>query len=176
MKKRGILFFMLVLSLGLLFAGCGEEKIPANFVNTQERHAAAGSLTEADLFKVKATDMNGSRLDVDMDASDVDLNTPGKYAAVFKAGTDRTTVDVYIYGPMTLTYNGQSVDAVELTFAQALASGDFTANVEMQDSFGNKLEVKKLQGSDPFRFAEGTYEVTYEAYDRAGQCLQQTLT
>lgn len=177
MKKQTILLtcLLLVLSLGLL-AGCGEEKIPANFENTLERHAAAGALTEADLYKVAATDMNGTRLDVTMDASGVDLNTPGKYAAVFKAGTDQTTVDVYIYGPIALTYKGQSADVVELSFQEALESGDFTANVEMQDSFGNKLDVKKLPGSALFQFAEGTYEVTYEAYDRAGQGLQKTLT
>ena len=177
MKKPVILLTLLLLAFGLgLLAGCAEEKIPANFENTLEHHAIAGSLTEADLFKVTATDQNGTRLNVTMDASKVDLNTPGKYAAVFKAGTDQTTVDVYIYGPITLTYQGRDTDEVELTFEEALASKDFTANVEMQDSFGNKLEVKKLSDSMPFRFAEGTYEVTYEAYDKAGQGLKKTLT
>lgn len=176
MKKRTVLLLsLLVLSLGLL-AGCGEEKIPAIFDNTLEHHAAAGSLTEADLYRVTATDTKGTRLDVTMDASNVDLNTPGKYAAVFKAGTDQTTVDVYIYGPIQLTYNGQATDVVELTFQEAMGSEDFTAKVEMQDSFGNKLDVKRLHSGDHFRFAEGTYEVTYEAYDRSGQGLQKTLT
>lgn len=176
MKKRTILaLLLLALSLALL-VGCEEEKIPATFQNTLEHHAAAGSLMEEDLNRVSATDMNGSRLGVTMDASKVDLNTPGKYAAVFKAGTDQITVDVYIYGAITMTYDGKSADAVDLTFAEALASQNFTAKVEMQDSFGNKLDVKKLPGSDFFRFAEGTYEVTYVAYDRAGQSLEKTLT
>ena len=114
-------------------------------------------------------------MQVTMDASEVDFQTPGKYTVTYKAGTDKISKNVYLYGPISLTYNGQVVDTVELTFAEAMASKDFMENVQMLDSFGNALEVKKVSGSALFQYAEGTYEVVYEAYDRAGQGQQKKL-
>lgn len=176
MIKRTIWFLALILLLGSLLAGCGKEKIPAIFQNAMDRHGVVGEITEADLNVVSATDTQGFRLECSMDASKVDFTTPGQYTVTYKAGTDKITQNVYIYGPLTLTYGGQEVDMVEISFREALASEGFTRNVQIQDSFGNLLEVKKLHSSDPFQYAEGTYEVTYEAYDKAGQGLQKTLT
>ena len=176
MIKRTVLLTFLVLSLGLLLMGCGEEKIPAVFTGAMDRHAVAGTLTAEDLNTVRAVDEQGIRLGVTVDTSDVDFQTPGVYTVTYKAGTDKVNVNVYLYGPLTLTYDGRETDTVELSFAEALASENFTEKVQMQDSFGNPLEVKRLSDSIPFQYAEGTYEVTYEAYDPAGQGLQKTLT
>ena len=176
MIKRTILILLLVLVFGVLLTGCGQKEIPATFQNAMDHHGVLGEVTEADLNVVSATDEQGSRLECTMDVSKVDFNTPGQYTVTYKAGTDKITQTVYIYGPLVLTYSGQQVERVEITFAEALASQGFTQNVQIQDSFGNLLEVKKLHSSDPFQYAEGTYEVTYEAYDKAGQGLQKTLT
>ncbi len=177
MKKRTVLLSLLVCCLGLLFlTGCREEKIPAVFSGAIDRHAVVGTLTEADLDVVSAKDQQGFRLEVSMDASEVDFETPGQYTVTYKAGTDKIEANVYLYGSLTLTYDGQTADAVELTFAEAMASEDFMEKVQIKDSFGNPLEVKKLPGSASFQYAEGSYEVTYEAYDKAGQGLQKTLT
>ena len=176
MIKRTILILLLVLVFGVLLTGCGQEEIPATFQNAMDHHGVLGEVTEADLNVVSATDEQGSRLECTMDVSEVDFNTPGRYTVTYKAGTDKITQTVYIYGPLVLTYSGQQVEIAEITFAEALASQGFTQNVQIQDSFGNLLEVKKLHSSDSFQYAEGTYEVTYEAYDKAGQGLQKTLT
>ena len=58
-------------------------------------------ITEADLNVVSATDTQGFRLECSMDASKVDFNTPGQYTVTYKAGTDKITQNVYIYGPLT---------------------------------------------------------------------------
>ena len=170
---------LLVIST-LCLSACTQKNTRSaiTFEGIQEIHAPAGTVTEESLLAgVTATDAKGKSKDVTIDLGGADLSKPGQYVIEYKCGDVVERENVYIYGDMTYQVNGQNLEgqAVEIPFATATTSLNFTKIVSVVDSFGNPAEVSKVEG-DMFDYLTGDYTVKFIATDKAGQTLEKTIT
>ena len=161
-----------------IFGGKNSGRTSITFEGIEEIHAPVGTVTEESLLAgVTAKDNKGNSKSVTVDLGGADFNKPGRYVIEYKCGEEIKREVVYIYGDISYQVNEENLEgnAVEIPFANAITSLNFTKIVSATDSFGNELEVVKVEG-DPFDYLTGEYTVKYTATDKAGKTLEKTVT
>ena len=161
-----------------IFGGKGSGRTTITFEGIEEIHAPAGTVTEESLLAgVTAKDSKGNSKKVTVDLGGADLSKPGRYVIEYKCGEEIKREVVYIYGSISYQVNGTGLEGekVDIPFSNAITSLNFTKIVSATDSFGNELDVVKVEG-DPFDYLTGEYTVKYTVTDKAGQTLEKTIT
>ena len=161
-----------------IFGGKGSGRTTITFEGIEEIHAPAGTVTEESLLAgVTAKDSKGNSKKVTVDLGGADLSKPGRYVIEYKCGEEIKREVVYIYGSISYQVNGTGLEGekVDIPFSNAITSLNFTKIVSATDSFGNELDVVKVEG-DSFDYLTGEYTVKYTVTDKAGQTLEKTIT
>ena len=181
-KKIGLVFCLVALLVvgTLCLAACTQKDTGGaiTFEGVEEIHAPVGTVTEESLLAgVTAVDANGKNKTVSIDLEGADLSKPGCYFVKYTAGNSTKREAVYLYGDISFLVNGQSLegDKIEIDFATAIYSLDFSKIASATDSFGNEITVAIVEG-DKFDDAVGEYTVKYRATDKAGQTVEKTVT
>ncbi len=165
-----MLFVAVLLCVGIVACKGGDENVSPSPLAL---HYAAGNLDADGLEQALRAQLGVSAdTSLQIDGS-ADLNTPGKYELICSWEKNTHTVNVYVYGAISITSCGEKIvnETVKMTYSQAVASNGFMSNISITDSFGNALaftfdETK----STPYDNKRGNYyTMYYTATDTAGQ-------
>ena len=118
---------------------------------------------------VTAKSSDGKTLEVTADASGVDMQKPGTYTVVLRAGNAYIERLVRVYSMPVIYYAGEAVengDTFVMTHAELSGASGFSSGMTATDSFGISLDIG-VQAPE-YTGGAGPYQVTWSAEDAAG--------
>lgn len=118
---------------------------------------------------VTAKSSDGKTLEVTADASGVDMQNPGTYTVVLRAGNAYIERLVRVYSMPVIYYAGEAIengDTFVMTHAELSGASGFSSGMSATDSFGVSLDIG-VQAPE-YTGGAGPYQVTWSAEDAAG--------
>ena len=118
---------------------------------------------------VTAKSSDGKTLEVTADASGVDMQKPGTYTVVLRAGNAYIERLVRVYSMPVIYYAGEAIengDTFVMTHAELSGASGFSSGMTATDSFGVSLDIG-VQAPE-YTGGAGPYQVTWSAEDAAG--------
>ncbi len=118
---------------------------------------------------VTAKSSDGKTLEVTADASGVDMQKPGTYTVVLRAGNAYIERLVRVYSMPVIYYAGEAIengDTFVMTHAELSGASGFSSGMTATDSFGISLDIG-VQAPE-YTGGAGPYQVTWSAEDAAG--------
>lgn len=187
MKKRKLLCLVgATLACVALGVACDDGESSANknttvsFLGVKELHLKVGEASEERLLRdVLVSLPNGTtKKPVITSAEPIDYTKAGDYAFSYEYEGQKINTALYLYAMPQVYLDGTAVtgDTLTLSYRQANESFDFIKGVQVKDSFGTVLEMKKTQESESYDGLLGEYTVTYTATDKAGNALNKQIT
>ena len=167
-KIRYLVCCALFLLLCGCFVACNETKNEYSIEGSHEFRIGI-SQEEVDFLQGITGYKNGEKVNVSVDASDVDFGVAGEYEVIYSIDSFTKTEKVYIYGDPQIT-----VSSEEIAYADVFREGGLVKYVSAKDSFGEALTVS-VSGEvekDAFGRVLAKQKFIFSAADACGNSVQ----